>query len=150
MIKLVVPGLPLSSNHAYFTHGKIRSLTTKGKAYKRETTAHLQEHYRKEMMVFKPNKKYQLYFRFSVEGIQNKLWRDASSKVNRYKKFDGANLCKLFEDCLAAAGGIDDSQTMRSIWEKREGTPERTEVWAWCLDEEHDPFDIDFVLEHLR
>ena len=150
MIHLIIPGLPLSSNHAYFTKGHIRSLSTKGKKYKNETVTHLQKEYRSGMMFFKPNTRYQIYFRFHVEGIQNKNWSGASSKVNRYKKFDGGNLCKLLEDCLASAGGIDDSQTMRSIWEKREGTPERTEIWAWNLDDEHDPFDFDFLLEHLR
>lgn len=151
MIHLVIPGLPISVNHAYFTKGRIRTLTAAGKKYKRETTAHLQEHYRREMMVFQKNLRYQLYFRFHVENVENKLWGDATSKVNRYKKFDGANLCKLFEDCLADAGGIDDSQTMRSIWEKKKAKGEElTEVWAWCLDKEPDPFDFDWILEHLR
>jgi Holliday junction resolvase RusA-like endonuclease len=150
MIYLAVPSLPPSANHAYFTKGHVRHLSKEGTAYKRETMSHLQEKYRAQMMFFKKNTRYQLYFRFHIEGVQNKLWKDANSKVNRYKKFDGGNLCKLLEDCLAAAGGIDDSQTMRSIWEKKEGTPERTEIFAWNLDDEPDPFDFDFQLQHLR
>lgn len=150
MIRLIIPGLPPSANHAYFTRGKVRGLSTEGKRYKRETMSYLQEQYRTAMMFFKEDTRYQFYFRFHIEGVQNKLWKGATSKVNRYKKFDGGNLCKLLEDCLAAAGGIDDSQTMRSIWEKKEGTPERTEIWAWNLDNEPDPFDFDFQLQHLR
>jgi Holliday junction resolvase RusA-like endonuclease len=150
VIHIIIAGLPISTNHAYFQRGKKRILTTAGRRYKTETTTLLQTDFRQQMMFFKKNLRYQLFFRFHIEGIQNKLWSNATSKVNRYKKFDGGNLCKLFEDCLADAGGIDDSQTMRSIWEKKEGTPERTEIWAWCLDEEHDPFDFDFTLENLR
>ena len=148
MIHLVIPSIPPSSNNAYFTHGHVRSLTKEGKKYKNETTAHLQTAYRKELMIFKPNLRYQFYFRFHVENLQNKLWRDANSKVNRYKKFDGGNLCKLLEDCLAEAGGIDDSQTMTSTWNKRQGMPERTEVYGWCLDTEPDRFDMDWILDH--
>src|SRR5579862_8574687 len=151
MIHLRVMSIPPSVNNAYFQRGKLRVLTTAGKKYKRETASFLQENYRKEMMLFQKNHQYMLYFRFHLESIQNKNWKDATSKANRYKKFDDGNLCKLLEDCLADAGGIDDSQTITSIWNKRATSgPEMTEIWCWDLDRERDPFDIDFVLEHLR
>lgn len=149
MIRLVIPSLPPSVNHAYFTRGRKRIMTKVGKAYQNETEAYLQRHYPQEMMIFKPNHRYQFYFLFHVESVRNKLWKPGG-KVSKYKKFDGGNLCKLLEDCIASAGGIDDSQTMRSTWEKKDGDPERTEVWAWDLDHEHDPFDYDFLLQHLR
>lgn len=149
MIHFSVPGLPLSSNHAYFNRGKIRILTTKGQKYKNETISYLVQTYRRELMMFKSNTRYMFVFKFWCESIENKLWKP-NGKVNRYKKFDGGNLTKLLEDCIAEAGGFDDSQTMVSTWMKKQGTPERTEVWAWNLDEESDPFDLDFMLQHLR
>lgn len=148
MIKLTIPSIPPSSNNAYFTRGKMRVLTKEGRKYKNETVAHVAQNYRQEMLIFKPNNRFQFHFRFYLETIQNKLWKPGG-KVNRYKKFDGANLTKLLEDCLAEAGGYDDSQTVTSTWQKMEGTPERTEVWAWNLEEERDPFDYDFMLPRL-
>jgi Holliday junction resolvase RusA-like endonuclease len=151
VIKLVIPGLPLSSNEAYGHLWKIRYLTTKGKKYKNETTAYLAVTYRKELMLFKPNTQFQLLFRFYTE-LQNKNWRPGGKVENRYKKFDGANLTKLLEDVLADVGGYDDSQTMTSTWQKKQRQPgehDRTEIWAWNLEEEHDPFDHDFILGAL-
>lgn len=149
MIYLLIPSLPLSSNNAYVSRGKYRVLSSKGEKYKNETVVHLQQNYRREMMAFKPNTQFMLMFRFWCENIQNQNWKP-NGKVNRYKKFDGGNLTKLLEDCIASAGGFDDSQTMVSTWIKKQGTPERTEVWAWNLDEETDPFDFNFMLQHLR
>lgn len=149
MIHFSIPSLPPSVNHAYFIRGHQWILTTKGRKYKNETETHLQREYPKEMMIFKKDHRYQIYFRFHVEATKNKLWKPGG-KVNKYKKFDGGNMCKLLEDCIASAGGIDDSQTMRSTWEKKDGDPERTEVWVWDLDNEPDPFDFDFQLQYLR
>jgi len=150
MIYLSIPSLPPSSNHAYFNlpHGG-RKLTKEGEKYKNETIAHLAQTYRQELKLFKLNIGYQIFFRFTCEMIQNKLWKPGG-KVNRYKKFDGGNLTKLLEDCLKSVGGIDDSQTLVSAWQKKAGLPERTEIWAWSLEEENDPFDIDFYLDTLR
>lgn len=151
MIKLVVPGLPPSSNHAYAHRGRQRFLTKEGKKYKNETTAFLSQKYRTELMLFKKNAGFQLHFRFWT-NLVNKNWRPGGKVENRYKKFDGANLTKLLEDVLADVGGYDDSQTMTSTWQKKQlpdGEEERSEIWAWNLEEEHDPFDYDFVLRAL-
>ncbi len=149
MIYLSIPGLPPSSNNAYSQRGKVRFLTKVGKKYKNETTAYLARTFRKELMLFKRNVGFQLYFRFTTM-LQNKNWKPGG-KINRYKKFDGANLTKLLEDVLADVGGYDDSQTMRSIWEKKQGEEDLTEVWAWNLeDAEGDPFDHEFVLRAIR
>lgn len=150
MIYLSVPGLPPSSNHAYFNLPKGgRALTKEGKKYKNETIAHLAQNYRKELMYFKKDISYQIIFRFTCQAIQTQNWKPGS-KLNRYKKFDGGNLTKLLEDCLKDAGGIDDSQTLISAWQKKQGLPEKTEIYAWNLEEEHDPFDLDFTLDALR
>ncbi len=148
MIHLVIPGLPPTSNNAYFNRGKYRVLTKVGEKYKNETTAHLAQHYRKELMIFKPNVGFMLIFRFWSSGLYNKNYKP-DGKANRYKKFDGANLLKLLEDCLAKVGGIDDSQTLTSMWQKKLATSEaeeKTEIWAWNLEEEPDPFDHDYLL----
>lgn len=148
MIYLTIPGLPLSSNEAYGHRGKIRYLTSKGKKYKNETTAFLAQKYRKELMAFKKDAPFQLHFRF-WSNIYTKNWKPGSP-LNRYKKFDGANLTKLLEDVLAAVGGYDDSQTLTSTWQKMqllENEKEHTEIWAWNLGEEPNPFDFDFVLD---
>ena len=149
MIKLALLGLPPSSNHAYFTRGKMRILTKEGQRYKNETIAHFAQNYRKELMIFKKNVSYQIHFRFWAENLENIRWKPGG-KINRYKKFDGGNLTKLLEDCIASAGAFDDSQTMTSTWQKKQGLPERTEIWVWNLEEEHDPFDYDYLLQHLR
>ena len=55
---------------------------------------------------------------------------------------------KLLEDALKDAGGIDDSQTLVSLWEKCLGKPEKTLLWIWDLEEEETPFDG--ILRSLR
>lgn len=149
MIHLVIPSIPPSSNHAYFHRGPVRTLTTIGRKYKAETTAHLAQSYRKELMLFRPNVSYQFFFVFHVEHLETKNYKPGG-KVNRFKKFDGGNLTKLLEDCIADAGAFDDSQTTTSTWCKKQGMPEHTEIWAWCLEDEPDPFDFEYVLKHLR
>jgi hypothetical protein len=150
VIYLSLPGIPPSSNHAYFNLPKGgRALTPAGKKYKNETTAYLAQTYRAKLMAFRPNVGFQIFFRFTVESIENKLWKPGG-KVNRYKKFDGGNLTKLLEDCLKDVGGIDDSQTLTSLWQKKAGPVETTEVWAWDLALESDPFDLDFMLEQFK
>lgn len=148
MIKLLIPSVPPSSNHAYTTVGKARVLSSKGKKYKTETTTYIVQHFRKEMMLFKPNVPFGIILRFWFADVENKGWGTGKAE-NRYKTFDGGNRTKLLEDCLKDAGGIDDSQTLQSTWIKKAGLPERTEVWAWNLEEDTDPFDYDFALAHL-
>lgn len=151
MIYLSIPGLPPSSNHAYFNRGKYRVLTKVGEKYKNETTAHLAQVYRKELMIFKPQVGFMLLFRFWSSELYNRNYKPGG-KTNRYKKFDGANLLKLLEDCLAKVGGIDDSQTLTSIWQKKHAPTveeEKTEIWAWNIEEEADPFDHDYLLNIL-
>lgn len=147
MIRLELPWLPPSTNHAYTNNGfGGRTLAAEGRAFKLETKVHLAQKYRRELMLFAPNKPYLIALRFFFEEIENKGFAKGKAKA-RYKTFDGGNRTKLLEDALKDAAGIDDSQTLVSIWEKRQGTPERTVLWAWSLEEESTPFD-DF-LQHL-
>jgi Holliday junction resolvase RusA-like endonuclease len=139
MIRLALPSLPPSSNHAYFnlrTGG--RSLSDVGRAYKRDVTTRLQREYRKEMMFFQKNAPYLLLVRFFFETLTNKGYPEKTA--TRYKRLDGSNRLKLLEDALKDAAGIDDSQFLQTFWEKKVAPTERTELWVWDLEAESTPF----------
>ena len=139
MIHLVIPMLPPSTNHAYENipgHGG-RRLSAKGRRFKLETRVHISRNYPKELQYLKPNRPYAvlctLYFKnlFTL-GYPKKA-------KNRYKEIDGTNYAKLIEDALCEATGVDDSQFFPFIPLKTEGSPERTELRIWDLEEE-EPF----------
>ena len=139
MIRLELPWLPPSSNHAYTNNGfGGRTLATAGRKFINETRAHLVQHFPREMRIFKPDRPYLVVLRFFFENIEN---ASKGKGAARYKKLDGGNRTKLLEDALKDAGGIDDSQTLISIWQKAQGIPERTILWVWSLEEESTPFD---------
>ncbi len=114
-------------------------LSPEGKKYKRETTAHIVQNYPSALLFFKPNKPYLVLLRFFFEDVENSGYGKGKA-ASRYKIFDGGNRTKLVEDALKDAGGIDDSQTLTSIWQKVRGAP-KTIIWAWCTEEENTPFD---------
>ena len=141
MIRLELPWVPPSSNHAYFnlaTGG--RTLSTAGKKFKIDTTTHLARVYPKEMLFFKADKPLLVFMRFQFENVENSGFATGKAK-RRYKTFDGGNRTKLLEDALKDAGGIDDAQTLTSIWQKVRGPTEHTTIWCWSLEEESTPFD---------
>jgi len=142
MIRLELPWLPPSSNMAYVNlpNGHGRRMSDEGKKFLLNTKLHLVRCYRREMLMFKPNRPYAMVLRFHFEEIETKGFTQGKAK-NRYKVFDGGNRTKLLEDALKDAGGIDDSQTMWSLWQKVPATPERTVLWVWSLEEEGTPFD---------
>ncbi len=141
MIRLELPLIPPSLNNAYFNrpHGG-RVLTKAGKNFKNLSESHLSRTYPQELRFFQANKPYLIVIRFFFEDVETKGFASGKAK-NRYKVFDGGNRTKLLEDVLKDVGGIDDSQTLTSIWEKKQGLPERTLLWAWNLEEEATPFD---------
>lgn len=140
MIRLELPWVPPSSNAAYINLPRGRTLSTEGKKFKRETTAYFAQKFPQKLVFFRPNKPYLIAFRFFFENVETKGFAKGKAEY-RFKTFDGGNRLKLLEDCLKDVGGIDDSQTMTSIWEKKQGLPERTIIWAWSLEEEMSPFD---------
>jgi len=141
MIRLELPWLPPSSNNAYINNGfGGRTLSKDGRAFLTATKAHLTQNYARQMLLFKPQKPYLIVIRFFFEDLETKGFATGKAK-NRYKTFDGGNRTKLLEDALKDAGGIDDSQTMTSVWQKAQGRPEKTLLWAWSLEEERSPFD---------
>jgi hypothetical protein len=99
-----------------------------------------------EMTFWKPNKPYLIVMRFHFEQIENKGFGTGKAE-SRYKKFDGGNRTKLLEDALKDAGGIDDSQTLTSIWQKECDVREHTIIWAWSLEEE--PCELNELVQSL-
>jgi Endodeoxyribonuclease RusA len=148
VIRLELPWLPPSSNHAYVNmRGRGRILSKPGRAFLVETKAHFAQNYPAQLRFFERNQPYYMFFRFIFEDLENKGFATGKA-ASRYKVFDGGNRTKLLEDALKDVGGIDDSQTLVSLWEKRQGTPERTVLWAWRPGTESTPFDE--LLQQLR
>jgi hypothetical protein len=141
MVYLELLSIPPSANHAYFNLPRGgRALSKDGKQYKRDTVDYLTRNYRQEMMFFKKDIGYLLWVRFYFEKLENKGWHQKPKKAKRrYKIIDLGNRLKLFEDSLKDATGIDDSEHMNIILQKKEGPP-KTEVYIWRADEET-PFD---------
>ena len=147
MIRLELPWIPPSSNKAYVSlSGGGRTLSTAGRKFKTTTTAHFAQKYPREMMFWKPNKPFLIVMRFHFELIENEGFATGKAK-GRYKVFDGGNRTKLLEDSLKDAGGIDDSQTLTSIWQKEKAAREHTIIWAWSLEEE--PCDLQELIRSL-
>lgn len=141
MIRLILPWLPPSSNAAYFNlPGKGRALNNVGRAFLKTTIAHFSQNYPREMMLFKPNKPYEIAVLFYLEHLENTGFKTGKA-ASRYKVLDATNRIKLLEDALKDAGGIDDSQYLKFHCEKEQGMPERTILCAWALEEESSPSD---------
>lgn len=146
MIFMQVPGLPPTTNHAYYDVVKVvagrkgqkkyvvsRRLTDEGEAYKRGVSTYLSKNYSVEMQIMRPDEPLGLALLLDFPGMYNKGWPNKAK--TRYKKLDVSNRVKLLEDAIVHAGGIDDSSFMIVIPAKREG-PEQTSIWIWNIDEE--------------
>jgi len=141
MIYMKIDSLPPSVNHAYYDQvvrkGKdlipVRRLTKEGKKYKTETASYLARTYPQEMRIFCADGSFGIISRFSFLELLNKTWPKKAK--SRYKKFDTNNRPKLFEDALATASGVDDSQFLFTGACKQQGPP-CTEVWIWNMDRE--------------
>ena len=142
MIRLSVPGVPPSQDNAYMPVRKGRLaiiiLSPAGRKFKTETTAYLTKKFPLELARMRPNYPYALFARYYMERIENKTYPEAAK--NRYKHFDTTNRIKLLEDVIADVSAVDDSHYTFSAGEKREGLPERTDIWIWNLEEEGCPF----------
>lgn len=146
MIHMKFSGLPPSVNHVYFTTVKsvgrkrvpLRVLTKDGKKYKTETLAYLSKNYHRELARFRNNAPHVMYIRLTMPDLETKGWPKTAQ--SRYKRIDASNHVKVLEDVIVEASGVDDSNYMTSICEKRKGPAELTEVWIWNLSEEGCPF----------
>ncbi len=108
-------------------------LSTKGKKYKRETSAYLVRTYPTEMQIFKKDIPLGILVQFAFPNLFNAGWPKKAK--TRYKKFDVTNRVKLFEDALFDASGVDDSQVQSITADKILG-PEHTNIWVWNMEEE--------------
>lgn len=135
MIRIELPFLPPTTNHAYTTDpwGN-RVLTKAGKKFKNEAKTHIARHYRKELLAVSANKPYLVLLKLYFERIENKGWPEKAK--NRYKTLDGTNRIKLAEDALASAMGVDDASNMTFIVAKEVGIPERSVILIWSLEDE--------------
>lgn len=143
MIQLHMAGVPPSLNNLYVaTRGGGRALSADGRKYKNEIKTLLQQEFPKELMRLKKNTPYLVFFRFYFEHVENKGW--AKGETDRYKRLDVSNRAKVVEDCVKDSGAYDDSQNLIVILEKRQGLPERTDIWLWDIEAETTPFDDAF------
>jgi hypothetical protein len=141
MIQVSIPGLPISTNVAYFTltvgRGKHkitkRVLTKEGRAYKTETTAYIVQHYAQQLTIFKPNTPYGYIVQLCFPELVNKTYPEKAQ--TRYKKLDATNRSKLLEDAFSEAFGVDDSVFLSTRYDKVQG-PEYTHIWVWNMEEE--------------
>lgn len=151
MIHLQFPWTPPSVNNLYHDQpvhvggkGKFkkiiikRVLTDEGRRFKNETIAYLVRNFQPQLRFFKKNAPYVFYYRFVATELQNKTW--PKSADNRYKKFDASNLVKVLEDVVVEASGIDDSNYLTVVSEKRKGPKAETHIWIWNIEEEGCPF----------
>ena len=158
MIYLSVPGVPISTNHAYKTIRQRvgnksiskRVLTEEGRAYKNETKAFIARTYPQLLPFFKPNVSYSLLIEFVFHGREELYCATWPEKAeNRYKQLDVSNRTKLFEDALAASTGLDDRQNFNiaiaKTWHRDYAS---TNVWVWNREEEGSP--IDDLIQQLK
>ena len=147
MIHLSLPGLPPSVNHLYQDQtfrgggGKLmtkRVLSEEGRRFKKETLAHLVKNFQPQLRFFKKNVPYVFYYRFITPDLFNATWPKKAE--NRYKRFDASNLVKVLEDVIVEAAGVDDSNYLTVVSEKRKGPKEETHIWIWNIEEEGCPF----------
>ncbi len=144
MVKFVIPGMPPSINHAWFTlpHGG-RTLKPAGKKYKHEVQTLLAQQYPRELMTFVKDEPYLVFFRVHLEIIENATWGAAKkAAANRYKKVDVTNRIKILEDVVSEVTGIDDSCTLTFVTQKVKASMyEQIEVFIWNTHREESPFD---------
>jgi len=143
MLHIKLEGIPISSNHAYFTlRGGGRSLTKEGLKYKTETTSFIARNYPQALKYFVPDRPYTMVFQLTVtnETMFSKSYGKKGGAKNLFRKFDVSNRVKLLEDAITDATSIDDSCATTVLVRKVVGTKERTDVLVWRTDVAHDPF----------
>ena len=146
MIRIELPFLPPSVNHAYFTNrygGRV--LSAAGKSFKNQTKTLIARQHPKELLKILPDQPYLVLLRLFFDRIENKGWPNKTK--SRYKHFDGSNYIKLVEDALMDATGVDDANNMTLIVSKEVGTPEKSIIYLWSLQDEECPI-YDLIQQH--
>ena len=143
MLHLVLPLLPISLNHAYYTvklpRGSKRALTAEGKSFKNEATSYLTKAYAFQLKSMVPNRPYTIFFRFTMPDLLNSTWPERAE--SRYKRSDTSNRFKLVEDVLAEITAVDDSHFHFIAGVSVQGPKEKTDIWIWDIEREGSPFD---------
>lgn len=141
MIKIELPCLPPSLNHAYPSAGDTRFPSPALKKFKSEMKIHIAKEYPVEMARMKKDVPYALHIRFFFVSGKKGLYCGGWPKKakNRYKGVDATNRVKILEDTLVAATAIDDSNNFVVSVEKLEGPAEKTIIFLWNLEEEESP-----------
>lgn len=135
MIQINLPFLPPTTNHAYINNGfGGRTLSAAGKKFKRETSAIITTKYAKQIASIRQNKPYVLFIRMYFKTLENASYPKKSN--NRYKHLDATNRIKLVEDALSESIGVDDASNMTVVVSKLVGSPERTVLFLWSIEEE--------------
>lgn len=145
MVKFIIPGLPPSVNDAWFhLPGGGKTLKTAGKKYVAEVKTMLGREYTKELMTFRQNEPYLVFWRLHMKNVENETWGAAKKGAKtRYKKIDGTNRIKILEDVIAEVTNIDDSCTLTFGIQKVKASDgnEKTEIFIWNTYREESPFD---------
>ena len=114
MITLTLPWLPPTFNHAYMPIriGRFTkmALTSEGRTFLKESTAHLSANYPAEIAQIKKNTPYFVLVALYFKAIENKGWPKTTS--SRYKTLDVTNRLKILEDAVVGATDVDDSSNM--------------------------------------
>ncbi len=143
MIHLHLPSLPPSVNNVYMTIRKgrkqIRVLTTEGRKFKKEATAHLARSYPLALAKLKKNKPFDIFLRFTVTNMENVGW--VKGTTDRYKRHDASNRIKILEDVLVDISGVDDTHFMLVACQKVQGSVEGTDIYIWSTEDEGSPFN---------
>lgn len=142
MIRIRIPGVPPSANHAYLNlpHGR-RGLTKEGQRYKNETKSFIAQKYPTAMGMFQPNEEYTVVFQFTVlpEDFYTSTFGKKGGSTAKLKKWDISNRVKLLEDAFKDATSIDDSCTTVLAVRKVPGDRAFTTIMVWASEREVDP-----------
>lgn len=141
------PKLPVSVNNLYFTRGRMRTLTTAARGYKREFVAKRGGLPAHELMQFEIDTDgayvLEMWFYLPPEMLYNKSFGKRKG-TPRYKKLDVSNFIKLLEDAISELLGLEDRNNLSVLAHKRESLSGFSGVVAKIgpLNLEEDPYAL--------
>ena len=99
-------------------------LTKEGKRYQRTAVSQMLQAWGLGELL-DPNAAYKISMTFYMPRVLTKGWPDKAKF--RFVKIDQANLVKFFQDCVSTASGVDDSNFVSMVVDKKED-PENPRV----------------------
>lgn len=121
--------MPPTVNKVYFTHGKSRSLTSAGKTYKEDVKAILIKQILETKIPDLKDKPLALWMVCYFEQVENK-----NTAKSRFKRIDVSNRIKVLEDAVVETLGIDDSQFMTVIAQKKQADTESVSIEIYDVE----------------